>query len=764
MQWVTTILGLVVCLSATFACAGMPPDQLPTNPGQFDESIFGDLNRGMLKGIKGKNTEEVFRKTAQAMQGDPTHVSLCPACKKPMHMHVADAGFVCLPDNALSIQEIKAACPVCKAVFTAAYKANVNNRAGLDRDFCPHAVGQEVVVHASVWLCPDCGYAGPSDRLGADGKLVHLFGKEVDGSPLNEKTIQFVHERLSAQMFQKMTEIANLNNNNLDTKRKLFAEMNPGQPFNMDAVLKMDAELKKFSTYIRQTDIPDWIKYKNAVLLMENAAVKPTHMTQAQMYIDGAWACRRHVCSEIGISGLVQEFQEHLSKSINRMKYYVKMQCISVRKRGGEDFVDPSKTELDPFVLAQASEEIIVIGERVVQEEEKSKQRPGLQPTQSLDQSRFSVGDIFVLRLFQAGYLDRCGRIADALDALGKARNAIPSSAEIRNRLKQDGADENRNVQLFLKQLELNLMFLHRSVDSRLEGLQLEREWIYQGAEHLMQALHYDESSSLGPGMTEYWAGELYRRDGREPESAEACFDTALKILRKEDLPGLRSKAEELEQTRRNPLEPTEQEQVLRQKLARLNTLMGWCEDNLVLTAKAKQEKLARRASSLKGNPAQPGILPLRDNLKAALSKLLMRAGVQDVLGTAQAGTPTPQTPDLASPPNTTVKEPVGEPAVVGASPFKTRAEMFHRYHQAFTAYKAAKKENPKVLQDMVDGGFLKREEAQLEANGRVRCPETGQKLLYARAVELGTHHGILLPGPTDKNQTKLYADGKIGE
>ena len=739
----STIFSLVVCISAPFASAGTQPEPTSPNPNQMDETIFGELNRGVLKNIKAKSAEDAFRKAAEALQGDPAHVSLCPACQKPMHMHDANnKDFVCLPDKALRIQEIKVACPACKAAFTAAYKANVNNRAGIDRDFCPHGVGQEVVVSSSVWLCPDCGYAGPADRLDPDGKLLQLFGKEMDGSPLNEKTLQFVRERLSAYTQEKMIECANLNRD------------------------KIDEHMKKFSTYIRQADIPDWIKYKNAMFLMENAAAKPAHTVRAQMFIDGAWACRRHVCSEIGISGMVQEFQEHLSKSINRMKYYVKMQSIEVRKRRGEDYVDPSRAELDPFVLTQASEEIIAIGERVVQEEEKRRQQAGTQANPGLDQSRFSVGDIFVLRLFQAGYLDRCGRMVDALEALGKARAAIPTSAEIRTRLKQDGAGENQNVQLFLKKLEENLAFLHRSVDTRMDCLRLEREWIYQGAEHLMQALYYDENSKLDPGLTVYWAGELYRRDGREPESAEACIETAFKILRKEDLKGLQAKAEELEKARRNPLEPTEQELAVRQKLTRLNTLLGWCEDNLVLTGKAKKEKLARLALAAKEKPAQPGVLPLRENLKDALAKLQKKASVQDMPGFGPAVTQTPTTPpaENVTPPKTPVKDPVKEPVVAGDSPFKTRAELLKRYHQALTAYKAAKKENPKGLQDLVDGGFLKPEEAQLDANGRVRCPETGQKLLYARAVELGASQGILLPGPKDKNQTKLYADGKIGE
>ncbi|MBI3827882.1 MAG: hypothetical protein HY291_00080 [Planctomycetes bacterium] len=747
--------------------AGAAKPELPPSPldemsaedalrdGKFFEKYQRDSQKGVTKFDKQGN-----------MIGDVNKVALCPACHQPLYLH-SDPGFKCVPQGPrlpgpdaryaqpLEVHKVETHCPVCKAKFVAAYQGNINSLAGMDRDFCRHSVGADYAVNASVWLCPECGYAGFADRLNEKGQVVPLWGKELDGSELTPKTLELVNTRLKAFTFDKMIEFAGLR------KEAVLAGTPEAEKF------------RKFGDYLEQTQIPDWVKYKNALFLMENNGIVLPHALRARLYLEAGWACRREVCSEIGITGLVPQFQVLLGKSIRLMNRYINSECLNIRQRRREGFVDPGKPETDPAVLAEACANIIKYGEMVVHDEEQ-KAKAG-QPPPPQDQARFQVGDIFVLRLRQAGFLDRCGKINEAAETLEKARAVIPMVDEVKQvleELKPELAAKGIKDDFVLKSIDMNLQMLQHAVDVRSECLKMEREYLFHSAEHLMQALFFNENPNNKDLATSvYWAAELYRRDGRELEVAKACFETANKLIKKQDVDGKRAKLDDLVKQRKDPTKPSEAEAAVQAEIARLDTLNGWSDESLDAIAKAvKARELSEQKAGIQPTPAAP----LRENIAKALAEIEKRAGAASIAATPVQRPPEgPKTPEPAV---KTEREPANEGKTVAdtapknpepriASVVKTRADLYRVYYEALTRYVKDKKANPESLSELVSTGYLKQVEACLDENGVLICPETQQKLLYSKGAPFGEKAQVyIFPRAKDPNQTKLYGDGHVSQ
>lgn len=754
------LLGLLMCAASSLAWAGAA--QPETAPSPLDSM---DPNEALKQGKvdffelylhKSRKGQLKFDKQGNPIQ-DARSVSLCPACHLPLFKH-DEPGFECVargprlpgPEERyaqpLQIKEVNVTCPSCKAGFVGAYHGNVNSRAGMDRDFCMHSVGEGYVVHSTMWMCPECGFAGPADKLNDQDKVVPLWGKELDGTPLRPETTRLVQERLRPYTFERMLDVAGL-------RKEAVQGDGP-----------MAQQYRKFGEYIKQQQIPDWLKYKNALFLIEQPANKPPHTFKAQVYLEAAWACRRQVCAEIGITGLVPEFQTMVGKSIRLMNRYINTECLNIRQRRREGFVDPAKAETDPFVLAEACANIIKYGEQLVHEQEAKAKRGEQLPPQ--DQARFQVGDIFVLRLRQAGFLDRCGRIAEAAETLEKARSVIPLLDEVKERTGVNDV----NV---LKSIELNLQMLHRAVDERAECLRLEREYLWRSADELMQALFFNERAGKSDYVTSvYWAGELFRRDGRELEAARACFETTLRLIQKQNIEGKRARQEEMSKQRKDPTKPSDEELALMAEIVRLETLAGWSEEHIGLADRAVKD---RAAAAVKAGLAAPPQQPVRENIAKALSEIEKRAGAEGLTVRANppqpgkpAGETTAQKPPEVTKPPEGVKPPetpaVPPPPAV-ASVIKTRADLYGVYYRAITRFVKDKKANPESPRELVSAGYLKAEEACLDETGTLICPETQQKLLFAKSTPYGDAKlPYIFPRSKDPNQLKLFADGRTGQ
>ena len=626
---------------------------------------------------------------------EPARAALCPVCHQPLYKH-SEPGFVCRPDpidpvtgkprRPQEIRYVPVVCPVCQAKFDGPLTGNINDHGGVDRDFCRHSVGR-LTVHSSVWMCPDCGYAGMASQA--------AFGKEPDGKPLSEQSIRFVREQLSPATRKRMEDLAGL-------------VARPDRP--------IPPSYLQFSSYVDQTTIPDWIKYDNALRLVESRDAKLPHTLLARLYLEAAHACRRQVCAEVAVPLLDSSLQIPLSGAIRRVAGWLNKNCLEIRQGQKAELLDPTQAETDPEVLNQAA------GKLQASFDAFSRNPPP--PDAAGQQPTVTVLDQLVLYLRHASFLDRLGRLGEARAKLEKARDMIPASP--REKAEPLERDAREYVQ---RQLEL----FRSAAVVRLECLDRERQLLYKAADQLMQALYFNENPErLAPATNAYLVGELLRRDGREPEAAAAWFQATRQLLPLLDPDKVQATIP--------PGASREEADALREKarqelLAQREVLAAWTEE---------QSKLVRVEQ---GTAA-------RENVQQAIARVLARA---------QAAPPAagPAQPDRSPPP----PQPAPEVRPVVPPPGLTREVLLIRYHQALARHQQDKQALPVELSELVKEKYLKPEEACLDAQGRLSCPVTGKRLIYMSTTAWGEPtQPLIFPLRDDPNQVRLFADGRIGE
>jgi tetratricopeptide (TPR) repeat protein len=677
------LIGLLAGLAASGAAllGGEPPGPAPTDLS--GEDILKQL---IEKGKKEKGGR---------IDVEPARAALCPVCHQPLYKH-SDPNFVCEPDpidpvtgQPRRIQTVTyagASCPVCGAKFQGPLPGNVNDKNGLDRDFCRHSIGR-YAVHASVWMCPECGYAGPA--AAAD------FAREFDGKPLSEDTVKIVKSELSAVTRQRRIALAGL----------AQREDRPLAP-----------EQLQFASYVAQTEVPDWMKYENALRLIEGRGVKLPHALLGKLYLEAAHACRRQVCGEIGVAGLDQYLSVGLGESLRRVTSWLRKECLDIRHARQMEILDPTRAETEPEILFEASTQLLAKLEALLAQAPRAPTPEGARPA-------VTKFDRFVLLLRRAAFLDRLGRMPDAQRELEKARDLIPDSV----------ADLNEPLEPPVKEYLGRQLFLLRDLPGvRLGCLQKERDWLYKAADQLMQALFFGEApEKLEPCTNSYLIGELLRRDGREPEAAAAWFEAARQLL------------SSLDPEKSRPAIPPgtapDEADTLREKAkqavaAQRDVLSVWIE------AQAKLTK-----------PHDPARAP-RDNVRQAIARVLERAQVAPAAGGPAVA------PEKATPPPSS-------PALAPAKPGLTREALLARYGEALRKYHEARKTLPPALSDLVKDGFLPAEEACLDEQARLVCPGSGKRLIYLSSTTWGdAQQPVIFPARDDPNQARLFADGRVGE
>ncbi|MCK6472620.1 MAG: DUF2225 domain-containing protein [Planctomycetes bacterium] len=730
-RWCWPFVALLL-LSAGTAVAGQGPDVIsgtspqPTDPNHQKTMIDLLIERG---------------KSGQPMQVDPAQASLCNVCGQPLFKH-ADPEFRCVPDTKKNgqlqeIREIDVTCPVCTAPFKAAQQGNINIGEGEDRDFCPHSVGK-IAVYSSVWMCPECGYAA----------VGRFWGKRPDdlAKDIGPETVSAVRETLAAPTRKRMIELAGL---------KPVKQNQDGEPV-------YDPQLLKFGTYIRQTQIPDWVKYDNALKLIEAAKLKVPHTVLAKLEIEAAYACRHFVCSEVSVSGMDPVLFDSLSKSIRKINNFLAKECIELRLARKEPLVDPNAVESDPDILELAAQRIIEKGNQMV-----TRQVTEGQDQRTVEASIFTAGDMFVLHLDHAGFLDRQGRYADAVKALEAARQVISGRTP-----NAGGSQADKDL---VGYIERQVTKLREVVDQRLTCLKMEREHQYRAADQLMQILYFgSESDRVEPARTAYLIGELLRRDGAEPDAAKAWFEAALALFK-------------------HPRWDREALAIAKRQLPK----MDFSElQDLVQSDRIKYQTWAQaQMRLLDGKTKGKG---LSNNIQGALDKVKGRLGAE----TADAGNSeatakpvTPATPDTTTkpvtpetpkgpavavkgpapddnppvqpkttPPDTTAKPASGKPDTPAARAGKTRDEVFAAYYQALKKYQAEKGEPAPRLSALSEGHYLDETLLSHDASGKLLCPESGQALLYSRTALGSADRPLFIPIGKSLNAKRLYGDGSIKE
>jgi hypothetical protein len=680
-------LWLILFVVLALPCgAGEPAGpRIIDNSGQGgDESIFKPLFDEVKKSGVHEWSEGIGTVS-------PGQVAICRICLQPLYKH-ADPGFKCEPPDkkVQSIQTVKVTCPVCQAIFEGALYGNINTKAGVDKDFCIHSQGK-YAMHSKVWVCPDCGYAA----------LIDLFGSGWDKKPVDEATKAFVHEKLSPGMHQHMIKINGLNRENEN---------------------KILPDLLKFSTYVPQQNIPDWIKYENAqqIYVQEHAP----HALLATLFLEGAHAYRREICSEVAVTGLHNSVEATLSASIRRANYFVLQEIMALHKQHD---LDPSKAEMDPKILLQAIENIL----------QKDEAGTAVQPRPGAPAANKSaglwVGDKYVLLLRQAGALDRLGRMKEAEKVLESARREIPSEATL-----PPGEAQNQDLSRYF---EKQLALLQDTAAARLECLKNEREYLFKAAKHYIAALKFQELLLQGIGqpdtannrrlcdaaLASYLLGETLRRAGVLPEAA-AWFDACDRICAKN--------LELLEKAAPPP--PPQDAAVPAEKNPRV-------EHYASLQSSAKEQRAMFEVSEAPD-----------EMVREVVAMALQSAGLTSAApaGKSEAGTPAAATKAAAAP---------VAPAAPKIMNIKTREQLYKLYYDALLRFRKDKNKNPDRLVELVEGKYITPEDSNLNEKGKLICPETQEGIGYQHTWEPGDKTAPIL-FPLKSHTKLLFANGEIRE
>jgi hypothetical protein len=678
------------------------------------------------------NSEQLIKKLIEmgkknkggSIQVPKERAALCPVCHQPFYKHL-DPNYECVPPDERTgrprrPQQIKTApvtCPVCQSHFDGPLQGNLNNRNGLDRDFCRHSAGQ-AVVHASVWMCPDCGYAGLASE--------QAFGREINGAPLSEASVQFVKTKLTAA-----------------TRERVLGLL---------AGVKVTDRLAPF---IEQNWIPDWMKYENALALLGDSKVKPPHTLLGKLYVEAAHSCRRFACSELGIVIADSQFQVMLGQSIRRVNNWLAAECLAIQGERRQEILDPTQPETDPEVLELAATRLRAKFSEIIRNESLNAARSENQAAQP---TRVNMFDEFVLHIRHGGFLDRLGRGSDALKQFAAAQDVIPKSFPPGPEALQPELKEH---------LDKQLATLRDAAAARAERVRQERDYLYRAADQLMQALYFNESpDKLEPAANAYLIGEMLRRGGGEPEAALAWFRAAWLLLPRLDPakakpvipPG--TTAQEAERIRERAAASVEAQREL---------LTAWTGEQARLVKELAGQKVPR------------------ENVLPAIAKVLERAGAPPLssapaLPGADAAVP-PKSASLAGDepparrpapapvPAKTADEPAGKTSVAAktepaapAAPGQTREALLARYYQALQKHNQDKKANPPSLAELVKGGYLSAQGSCLDAQGKLVCPVSGKPLLYMPMTALGEHQPIIFPAKGDPLRVCLFGDGQVGE
>ena len=648
---------------------------------------------------------------------------ICQKCDQPRALHT-NPDFVCRPTE-VALRRAK----LCASCGQSLYKHNSNDFPEFECAPIDPKTGvarKTLAIKTKNTQCPVCqsSFVGTlpgnvNDNAGRDRDFcAHSVGKynvhsriwicpecgyaglfEGFGSGLDGKPLD---EPTKAFVKQKLSE----------NMRKRMIDMVGLSP-KKDAPIP--EEMLHFS-WVSQSDIPDWIKYDHALQIYEQ--IKPPRTFMAAIYLEAAHACRRQVYGEIAISGLYSSLQESLGKSIRRISACLQSECLTLRRDRGDAMADPTKAEVDPNILATAVDNLIRKGDEAGARLSQQDAGPGK------DNGYLTTGDMYVLYLNYAGILDRLGRMDDADRALDSARSFIPKDF---NRT-ADAAQEN----FFARQLKL----LHGAVDDRQTCLRREREYLFNAARFNMAAIKFQDGhpgkldSALEAAPTSYLLGELLRR-AKEPANAAVWFNAAAALIDRE-----------LDKLEKSVNDDTQADKVAAQRV-RWMLLKGWTlEQQALIIAPGSADEYVH----------------------SVVSQVLNAAGVDSitVLGPLIPGKNS-ITPDQPSALVIQKPNPAQTPVVASSPRNISREALYQEYYSALVQYRTEKKSNPSNLMELVKTGYISSEKACLDEHGKLVCPETSERLSYARSWEPGDKTAVVLFSIAHPTTTKaLYADGVV--
>lgn len=700
---------------------------VPTAPNGGDNSIFEELNQKLrrLKPVKG---DPNFDKEGliQDREGKGTvnarNTFLCPICNEPYFKH-QDERFVCVPKDAdgnpiavKTIQQRAGTCPVCNARFIGSIRCNENDKAGVDRDYCMHSLGK-ITVHSSVWACPDCGYAALTDK----------FNQAWNDGPVPPKAVELVKGKLQPAMRKRMLEQIGVTEEQLRQRGMQ----------NVD----------RFSEYVPQEQIKDWIKYDNAIAIYREE--KAPHVLLARLYMEAAWACRREMNAEILIPFLPLFVQEGISSSIRRIQNDIIGACLQIRRdRNIGVLFDPNHPETDPQILTDAAKMIIEYGEK-----EGRRLQAENQNNANAKAQFYTNGDMYVLYIRLAGFLDRLGKMDEADQALNLALKFVPNDAK-------PPAGEQVDEEV-AKYIDKQLIRIRSFIEERKKCLLKEREYLARAMWENLAAIDqkeirfYDGKSWLNstdkegmdPATTAYMLGELARRTG-EPGAAPLWFQAAKKIV-EHQAAALDAEEKGVGKDLASASYKPQRDRADALRL-RWDTVREWTTEQLTQTKYGGE---------------------IDSNIKQVLDATITAAGLDPKkMGAIDAGAAA----DALAMTNKKIESPGdahAKPAPEHAAPaapaaqtsVKTREALYTMYYLAIQKYVKEKQANPPDLATLVKEHYIPPADSCLDGKGRLICPETQEPLNYFKSFVMGESNDfIIFAGKGSTKATILYADGAI--
>ena len=415
--------------AATYAAAGQPAGE---------RSVLEEINERLskMKAIKDPKTGE-YRMPNLV---DEKHAALCPVCGRPLYMH--DGSFECGVTPKIKTQAVE--CPVCGSKFKAPERCNLNAGGGMDRDFCQHHLGR-FAVDCGVWMCCNCGYAA----LMEDFRVAP-----------SEEEKALVREKLSGRTRDEMFRLVGLREQ-------------PDKP--------IPKYLTDFNSYLEIKDIPDLLKYENAIVLYERR--RAPHIAMAGLYREAAHAARKTVCAPLEVLALSQAI-----------------------RRVNQVLIDPTEGERKPEARRARGLEL-----------EKRIKGAGIKGRPS---EGYTDADAFCLYVHLAGCADRIGDIAEAREWLSKAAAHIPVDRA------RDLQGPNANY------LKDQVGRMEKEIERRRAMLDKEQEYLRRAAVHLRSAIVSSRLGNADISTAAYLTGELFRR-ARDFEASLAWFAAASQLLAK---------------------------------------------------------------------------------------------------------------------------------------------------------------------------------------------------------------------------------------
>ena len=483
------------------------------------------------------------------------------------------------------------------------------------------------------------------------------------------------------------------------------------------------------------------MKYANALAFYERQ--KPPHLFMFRLYLEAAHACRREVNGEIAIPGLQQDMQDSIGKSIRRVNWYVQNEGMDLMRLRGDRVIDPSASINDPIILDQAIQMIVRKGE-MVGAQRRTPQNQVQQGNNAAEAGMFSNADMLVLFVRHAGVLDRMGRYDEALKALDNAAKYVPESLDVGAVPDLEAGDKQR-LDLLMDMMKGHLALIRGMLDTRRECLKRERDYLFKAARANLAAVKFREvelrnvtqpslepagSKRKDPGTVAFLMGELLRRAGEDP-AALAMFATAERIagLRIATLDRIIPKTEESDAPRVDPAFRPKEGDISRAEKERDDA--HYLRSNI-----ASQRRLIRESDRLRKPEAY---------VQGVIDQLLLDAtgtpaNAAGELAVAGPAIPEPTKPaaDVAAIPPGPAQPAATAPAPAGAG---SREVLFKKYHAAIMQYRKLNQKNPDAIEDVVKAGLISEAESCLEPDGKtrkIRCPETGEKVIYFRSWEPG--------------------------